>query len=121
MPLGHGFFTCNIVDMSDNVDSHWELVCRSKPHRESAYYLAPVLKRVVSANIPKILDDFEKDDDSVGDLTLGWQHTIAYPLAVYAKVETIWKPGHDAHGAFSAANGSYYVVHISEIRALVAM
>lgn len=115
MPLGHGLFTCRLVDSSDDVYFVWELTCRSKPHRESTSDLAKFVKPVVSANLPKVLDHFSQDDDSIGDLTLGWQHAHADGSAVYVVVSNIWKTGHDARGAFSIASGSYYVVHISSM------
>ncbi len=68
--------------MSSSADAQRELTCRSGPHRQPVEELAAYVKRTVSANIPKILDHFSQDDDAIGDLTLGWQHTYSYPLAV---------------------------------------
>ena len=99
--------------MSDNAAPQWELTCRSGPHRQRTEDLAAFVKRAVSANIPKTLDHFSQDDDSIGDLTLAWQHTDSHPLAVYAVVASIWKPERDAKGPYSVAKGSYYVLHIS--------
>jgi hypothetical protein len=106
-------FACRVVNMSRSGDPQWELTCRSAPHRRQVESVAAFVKRTVSANIPKILDHFSQDDDSIGDLTLAWQHTDSYPLAVYAIVSSIWKTEHDAKGSFSVADGSYYVLHVS--------
>lgn len=72
-----------------------------------------MVKRAVSAGIPKYLDQFSQDDDSIGDLTLGWQHSPMHPVAVYATVSAIWKTVHDASGTFGEANGSDYVLHVT--------
>ncbi len=113
VPLGGNLIACRVLNMSGSGGSQWELTCRSGPHRQQVESLAAFVKRAVSANIPKILDHFSQDDDSIGDLTLAWQHTGSYPLAVYASVSSMWKTEHDAKGSFSVANGSYYVLHVS--------
>jgi hypothetical protein len=111
--IGGNLFACRVVNMSGSGGPQWELTCRSASHRQQVEAVAAFVKRTVSANIPKVLDHFSQDDDSIGDLTLAWQHTDSYPLAVYATVSSIWKTEHDAKGSFSVADGSYYVLHVS--------
>lgn len=88
---------CGVKRESDGMI---ELSCTSLDHTVSVETLARSLRGAISPRLPRRLDRFACDSDSVGGYYLAWEHSYAYPLYVSAYVSS-----HDDH--------SYYIVTVA--------
>ncbi|HEY9086073.1 MAG TPA: hypothetical protein VIN40_09115 [Candidatus Tyrphobacter sp.] len=80
--------------------SERRLSCTSADHHASVETLARFLLTVIPPNLPRRLDRFACDSDSVQGYYLTWEHSYAFPLYVGAYVS--------AH-----RNRSYYVLTVA--------